>query len=136
MYFLRKRSYGLLSIIFEKSIFDNQMHIYHGKNLKNDAESGVHKNAPFMMAILKILYFFISKAGRIYTSRLTVKDSEMFYKAMSANPNLILVENEIINLDVRFFLHSLKIIFWDMWIRRERMPLDRHLSRILLHQIF
>ena len=35
MYFLRKRSYGLLIIIFEKSIFDNQMHIYHGENLKN-----------------------------------------------------------------------------------------------------
>ena len=30
-------------------------------------------------------------------------DSEMFFKAMSTNPDLILVENEIINLDVRFF---------------------------------
>ena len=28
------------------------------------------------------------------------EDSEMFYNAMSANPDLILVENEIINFDV------------------------------------
>lgn len=34
------------------------------------------------------------------------EDSEVFYKAMAANPDLILVENEILNVDVSNFFES------------------------------
>ena len=63
LYFLRKRNYGLLSIIFEKSIFDNQMHIYNGKTLKNKASFLMCKKSSFQNGNLEKVCIFSGKGA-------------------------------------------------------------------------
>ena len=50
--FFQEKNYGFLSIIFEESIFEIQMRIYHGKNVKNKTDFLFTKNSLFRMVIL------------------------------------------------------------------------------------